>query len=152
MSESKRLYTGSLCLAEQEPSTWLVDPPSSPPTGCPYICGYLRHAQDPFLRDGAVIMYPLKQCCGSGSSRIRTFLPDPDLDPEISPPNPDLDPALVVFKQISVSVLTKKYLFLCNIVHMYIYLLRRCDSSIGIGKATQHHEFDNDEIGFCLVS
>jgi hypothetical protein len=32
---------------------------------------------------------------------------------------------------------------------MYIYLLRRCDSSIGIGKATRHHEFNNDEIGFC---
>ncbi len=72
--------------------------------------------------------------------RIRTFLPDPD--PEISPPNPDLDPALVVFK---------KYLFLCNIVHMYIYLLRRCDSLIGIGKGTRHHEFNNDEIGFCLL-
>ncbi len=25
---------------------------------------------------------------------------------------------------------------------MYIYLLRRCDSSIGIGKATRHHEFN----------
>ncbi len=59
------------------------------------------------------------QCCGSGSGRIQTFFPDP----EISPPNPDPDPALVVLK--------KKYLFLCNIVHMYIYLLRRCDSSIG---------------------
>ncbi len=59
--------------------------------------------------------------------RIQTFLPDPAL------------------------VVKKKYLFLCNIVHMYIYLLRRCDSSIGIGKATQHHEFNNDEIGFCLV-
>jgi hypothetical protein len=34
---------------------------------------------------------------------------------------------------------------------MYIYLLRRCDSSIGIGKATRHHEFNDDEIGFCLV-
>jgi hypothetical protein len=34
---------------------------------------------------------------------------------------------------------------------MYIYLLRRCDSSIGIGKAKRHHEFNNDEIGFCLV-
>jgi hypothetical protein len=34
---------------------------------------------------------------------------------------------------------------------MYIYLLRRCDSLIGIGKATLHHEFNNDEIGFCLV-
>jgi hypothetical protein len=34
---------------------------------------------------------------------------------------------------------------------MYIYLLRRCDSLIGIGKATRHHEFINDEIGFCLV-
>jgi hypothetical protein len=34
---------------------------------------------------------------------------------------------------------------------MYIYLLRRCDSSIGIGKATRHHEFNNDEIGFCLL-
>ncbi len=45
----------------------------------------------------------------------------------------------------------KKYLFLCNIVHMYIYLLRRCDSSIGIGKATRHDKFNNDEIGFCLV-
>ncbi len=33
-----------------------------------------------------------QQCCGSGSGRIRTFLPDP----EISPPNPDPDPALVV--------------------------------------------------------
>ncbi len=56
-------------------------------------------------------------------------------DPDSSPPNPD--PALVVKK--------KKNLFL------YIYLLRRCDSSIGIGKATQHHEFNNDEIGLCLV-
>jgi hypothetical protein len=80
------------------------------------------------------------QCCGSesGSGRIRTFFPDP----EISPPNPDPDPALVVLK---------KYRFLCNIVHMYIYLLHRCDSSIGIGKATRLHEFNNDEIGFCLV-
>jgi hypothetical protein len=34
---------------------------------------------------------------------------------------------------------------------MYIYLHCRCDSSIGIGKATWHHEFNNDEIGFCLV-
>jgi hypothetical protein len=34
---------------------------------------------------------------------------------------------------------------------MYIYLLLGCDSSIGIGKATRHHEFNNDEIGFCLV-
>jgi hypothetical protein len=34
---------------------------------------------------------------------------------------------------------------------MYIYLLRWCDSSIGIGKATRHHEFNNDEIGFCLL-
>jgi hypothetical protein len=34
---------------------------------------------------------------------------------------------------------------------MYIYLLRICDSSIGIGKATRHHEFNNDEIGFCLL-
>ncbi len=34
---------------------------------------------------------------------------------------------------------------------MYIYLLRRCDSSTGIGKATRHHEFNNDEIGFCLL-
>ncbi len=34
---------------------------------------------------------------------------------------------------------------------MYIYLLRRCDSSIGIRKATRHHEFNNNEIGFCLV-
>jgi hypothetical protein len=76
------------------------------------------------------------QCCGSGSGRIRTFLPDP----EISPPDPD--PALVVLK---------KFLFLRNIVHMYIYLLCRCDSSIGIGKATRHHQFNNDEIGFCLV-
>ncbi len=64
-------------------------------------------------------------------------------DPDISPPNPDPDPALVVF--------FLKYLFLCNILHMYIYLLRRCDSSIGKGKATGHHEFNNDEIGFCLV-
>jgi hypothetical protein len=71
--------------------------------------------------------------------RIRTFLPDPD--PEISPPNPDPYPALVVLKNP----------FLCNIVHMYIYLLCRCDLLIGIGKATRHHEFDNDEIGFCLV-
>ncbi len=29
---------------------------------------------------------------------------------------------------------------------MYIYLLPRCDSLIGIGKATRHHEFNNDEI------
>jgi hypothetical protein len=36
-------------------------------------------------------------------------------------------------------------------MHMYIYLLHRCDSSIGIGKATQHHEFNNDETGFCLA-
>ncbi len=73
--------------------------------------------------------------------RIRTFL----TDPEISPPNPDPDPALVVFyKNICISVSVQ-------IVHMYIYLLRRCDSSIGIGKATRHHEFNNDEIGFCLV-
>ncbi len=36
-------------------------------------------------------------------------------------------------------------------MHMYIYILRRCDSSIGIGKATWHHEFNNDEIGFCLL-
>jgi hypothetical protein len=49
----------------------------------------------------------------------------PDSDPEISPPDPNPDPALVVFKKI---------LFLCNIVHMYIYLLCICDSSIGIGK------------------
>ncbi len=34
---------------------------------------------------------------------------------------------------------------------MHIYSLRRCDSSIGIGKATRHHEFNNDEIGFCLL-
>ncbi len=34
---------------------------------------------------------------------------------------------------------------------MYIYLLHRCDSSIGIGKATRHHVFNNDEIGFCLL-
>jgi hypothetical protein len=65
-------------------------------------------------------------------------------DPEISPSNPvpDPDPALVVFK---------KDMFLYNIVHMYIYLLRRGDSSIGIGKTTWHHKFNNDEICFCLV-
>jgi hypothetical protein len=34
---------------------------------------------------------------------------------------------------------------------MYFYLLHRGDSLIGIGKATRHHEFNNDEIGFCLV-
>jgi hypothetical protein len=34
---------------------------------------------------------------------------------------------------------------------MYFYLLSRCDSLIGIGKATRHHEFNNDEIGFCLL-
>jgi hypothetical protein len=34
---------------------------------------------------------------------------------------------------------------------MYIYLPQRGDSSIGIGKATWHHEFNNDEIGFWLV-
>jgi hypothetical protein len=71
-------------------------------------------------------------------------LPDPDT--EISPPNPDPVrdpvPALGVFL---------KDLFLCNIVHMYIYVLRRGYSSIGIGKATWHHEFNNDEICFCLV-
>jgi hypothetical protein len=66
-----------------------------------------------------------------------------DPDPESSPPNPDPDPALVVLK---------KYLFLCNIVHMYIYLLRRCDSLIGIGQATQHHEFNNDKNWFLFSS
>ena len=66
----------------------------------------------------------------------------PDPDPEISPPNPDPDPALVVFNKISVSVQYCAY---------GIYLLCRCDSLIGIGKATRHHKFNNDEIGFCLV-
>ncbi len=68
----------------------------------------------------------------------------PDPDPEISPsnPDPDPDPDLVVFK---------RDLFPCNIVHMYIYLLCRGDSSIRIGKATGYHEFNNNEIGFCLV-
>jgi hypothetical protein len=46
------------------------------------------------------------QCCGSGSGRIRTFLPDP----EISPPDPD--PALVVLKKISVSVQYRAYVYL----------------------------------------
>ncbi len=50
----------------------------------------------------------LAQCCGSGSGRIRTFLPDP----EISPPNPDPDPALVVFKKISVSLQYRAYVHL----------------------------------------
>jgi hypothetical protein len=36
-------------------------------------------------------------------------------------------------------------------IQRYIYLLRRGDSSIGIGKTTRHHEFNNDEICFCLV-
>jgi hypothetical protein len=46
----------------------------------------------------------------------------------------------------SSSVFLKKDLFLCNIVHIYIYkyLLRRGDSSIEIGKATRHHKFNND--------
>jgi hypothetical protein len=39
------------------------------------------------------LLHTHSQCCGSGSGRIRTFLPDP----EISPLNPDPDPALVVF-------------------------------------------------------
>ncbi len=53
---------------------------------------------------------PQSECCGSGSGRIRTFLPDPD--PEISPPTPDPDPALVVFKKISVSVQYCAYVYL----------------------------------------
>ncbi len=36
-------------------------------------------------------------------------------------------------------------------MHVYIYLLHRGDSSIGIGKVTRHHEFNYDEIGFRLV-
>jgi hypothetical protein len=51
-----------------------------------------------------------RQCCGSGSGRIRTFLPDPD----ISPPNPDPDPALVIKKKISVSVQYRAYVYLCT--------------------------------------
>jgi hypothetical protein len=68
-------------------------------------------------------------------------LPDPEISPSNLDPVPDPDPALVVFK---------KDLFLCNIVHVF-YLLPRGDSLIGIGKATWHHEFNNDEICFCLV-
>jgi hypothetical protein len=44
-------------------------------------------------------------------------------------------------KKISVSVQYRAYVF----------LFTPCDSSIGIGRATRHHEFNNDEIGFCLV-
>jgi hypothetical protein len=61
-----------------------------------------------FVSDFLHILYCKTQCCGSGSGRIRTVLPDP----EISTPNPDPDPALVVFKKISVAVQYRAYVYL----------------------------------------
>jgi hypothetical protein len=38
----------------------------------------------------------VQQCCGSGSARSKTFLKDPELDPELEvmDPDPALDPEM----------------------------------------------------------
>jgi hypothetical protein len=50
----------------------------------------------------------LKQCCGagSGSARIRNFLSDPDMDPELEVL--DLDPAKDPKLDFNINKLTKK--------------------------------------------
>jgi hypothetical protein len=64
--------------------------------------------------------------------------------PEISPPNPDPVPesSSESFLKRSVSVQYRAYVYLFTL---------QSGSSIGIGKATRHHKFNNDEIVFCFV-